>query len=383
MGHAPGQTTRPPSAPADPSTNGRPRFRALTTGELLQLPPPTFLLEPFIVRNALNLIFGPSGTYKSFIILDWALCIATGRPWHGTPVDQGPVLFIAGEGSGGIPKRIYAWAHAHNVAFPDTITWIPEAVPLRDKSAVTELAGIVENLSQKPALIIVETYARSLAGGNENSGEDAGAVVASLDQLRTMTGAAILMSHHTGWEQTSRERGHSSLPAALDSSIRVSRPAPLNVTLHCQKAKDAEEFDDVHLTLEPTQGSLIVAKKADPATAQESTRDAILSFVIENPGTLTRQIVDAMPGRAADTSRILRKMCEGSDAPLRIEKRGQAHHHFATRFPARETVGNGSQGQPTLDRFPGVQHPVGVAPGKRLEEPSPQTVSQPPDDIPF
>lgn len=372
----------------DISPSGRrPRFRHLTTEQLLQLPPPSFLLEPFIVQNALNLIFGPSGTYKSFVIIDWALCIATGTPWHGQPVTQGPVLFVAGEGSGGLPKRIYAWCHAHNQAIPNTVTWIPEAVPLRDKRAVDELAQIIDTMPEPPRLIVVETYARSLAGGNENASEDVGAVVASLDRIRTMTNAAILMSHHTGWEATQRERGHSSLPAALDSSIRVSRPAPLNVTLHCQKAKDSDEFEDVHLTLEPMQGSLVVAKKVDAHGTRDNIRDHIADYVATNPGALTRQILDAVPGRRADTSRVLKAMCEGVQPDIRVERTGQSHHHFLNRFRDRETVGNGSHGVPSSAPFP-VPHPLkgngAVTPSAEpFPNPGNTSTETDPDDIPF
>ena len=74
-----------------------------------------YLVDGFVEAGALGMVWGPSSGFKTFIALDWALCISSGTPWHGRPVTQGPVLYIAGEGQRGIQKRIEAWKKANNV----------------------------------------------------------------------------------------------------------------------------------------------------------------------------------------------------------------------------------------------------------------------------
>ena len=54
------------------------------------------------------MVFGPSGAKKSFLVYDLACCIATGKDWHGHRVKQGNVLIIAGEGHGGLNRRLKA-----------------------------------------------------------------------------------------------------------------------------------------------------------------------------------------------------------------------------------------------------------------------------------
>ena len=50
-------------------------------------------------------IYGPSGEGKTFVALDWALSVATGRSWQGKQTKQGPVVYIAGgRWSGSMPS---------------------------------------------------------------------------------------------------------------------------------------------------------------------------------------------------------------------------------------------------------------------------------------
>ncbi len=64
-------------------------------------------------------LYGPPASFKSFIAMDIAECIASGRPWLGKEINgTGPVLYIAGEGHGGIGARIAAIKQHHKT--PDS-----------------------------------------------------------------------------------------------------------------------------------------------------------------------------------------------------------------------------------------------------------------------
>lgn len=336
------------------------RFRTLTTAELMQLPPPNFVLEPFLVRNALNLLFGASGSYKSFIALDWACCIASGQSWHGTSVEQGPVLYIAGEGSGGIPKRLDAWAKARRVPLPDEMTWIPEPIPLRDGSAVEWICEYLAGWESPPALVVVETFARALAGGNENSSDDVGTLIAGLDRIRVETNAAILITHHTGWEHVGRERGWSGFPAALDTSILVDRRAPLTVKLTRRKAKDAEEFEAVHLSLHPCNGSLVVVRAVDPVDERDKDiRDRVLAYIAANPGAGQNDIEKHAGARREDVRQVLSQLI--ADANVYVELVGRKHCHYRNAPASRGASGRTDVGDLAAGA-PRAPRPMGGAP---------------------
>jgi len=71
-------------------------------------------------------------------------------------------------------------------------------------------------------LIIIDTLSRVMAGGNENSPEDMGALVRNIDRLRAETGAATILVHHSGKELARGARGHSLLRAAADTEIEMT-----------------------------------------------------------------------------------------------------------------------------------------------------------------
>ena len=54
------------------------------------------------------LLYG-EGHAKTFIALDWAASVATGRHWQGRTTEQRRVLYVAGEGAFGFKGRVDAW----------------------------------------------------------------------------------------------------------------------------------------------------------------------------------------------------------------------------------------------------------------------------------
>jgi hypothetical protein len=77
--------------------------------------PVDWLIEGVIPKKAFVALYAPPASFKSFVALDIAECIATTRPFLGKEVkQQGAVLYIAGEGHGGIGARIKALKLHHD-----------------------------------------------------------------------------------------------------------------------------------------------------------------------------------------------------------------------------------------------------------------------------
>jgi len=72
-----------------------------------------------------------------------------------------------------------------------------------------------------------------------------GAFIQGCDTIKQLTGATVLVVHHSGKNVDSGGRGSSSLPAALDVEYRVSRDGEGEqaLVLTCSKMKDAEQPD--------------------------------------------------------------------------------------------------------------------------------------------
>jgi hypothetical protein len=81
----------------------------LRADQLDELAAPEPLIDGVLTRHAYGIIRGRDQTFKSFITLDWALCLATGTRWQGRATEHVKVLYVAGEGAHSLGVRKRAW----------------------------------------------------------------------------------------------------------------------------------------------------------------------------------------------------------------------------------------------------------------------------------
>lgn len=237
----------------------RPRFRVLTMTELLALEPPAWLLSGYLPLNGLGVLYGAPGTGKSFLSIAWSLSIAAGRPWLDCATKPGSVLYVGAEGGTGLGQRVRAYCDAHELAPPNSIRFIHEAVNLLELGDVDALLAITE----RPALVVIDTLSRCMAGGDENSAQDIGRVIAAADRIRHTLGAAILIVHHTT-KTGELERGSSALRGAADAMFALTSENAV-ITLSCSKQKDAPEPAGRQLQLRVSGKSCVIEPLEGPA----------------------------------------------------------------------------------------------------------------------
>src|SRR5687768_9638876 len=97
-----------------------------------------------VEAGAQGVIYGPSGEGKSFVALDWALSVATGRDWQGHATKKGTVLYVVAEGGRGIKKRIAAWKQNQGITKLANAYFVLEAVQLRERSDYERLVGGID-----------------------------------------------------------------------------------------------------------------------------------------------------------------------------------------------------------------------------------------------
>jgi hypothetical protein len=237
-------------------------------------------------RGTLSSVYGGSGSGKTFFVLDLALAIARGVEWNGRAVTKGIVLYAAGEGSSSVLERIAAYRRHHfGDARPQLpFATIPQAInllqPERFVPAVRDDAKRYSSDWELPvALIVIDTLARSMAGADENSGQDMGLAVQTADQLRAATGAHVMMIHHTGKSENGA-RGHSSLKAALDTEIEIAMNGDTRVA-KVTKQRDLPIGDVFAFTLKP----VLIGRNAH---TDEPVYSCIAQFQADAPVTLAR-----------------------------------------------------------------------------------------------
>jgi 5S rRNA maturation endonuclease (ribonuclease M5) len=244
----------PNTAAPEPAALARLRPQFIGTQEVLDMPAPEWLLDGVLVKNSLVVIWGAPGSAKSFLALDWALCVASGTWWKGHKVEAAPVVYMAAEGVAGLGKRIKAWSSANNVRGLDRARWLAGTVNLLNPAEAGALFTLVGEFS--PRLIIVDTLARSMAGADENAAQDMGRAIAVLDELRAVSDATVLVIHHATKEGSSA-RGSSALRGAVDTEIEVKKEGH-DVSVFCRKQKDAELFTGISLRLVVEQPSCVL-----------------------------------------------------------------------------------------------------------------------------
>jgi len=228
------------------------------TGELVERPlftkvsdllanikPIQWLVENYLETDALSMVYGPPGGGKSFCVVDLACCIATGTPWHGMPVRQGAVFYIAGEGHNGLARRFAAWEKAHGIKLDASVPLFKSnrAVMMLDGDAAAGMAAEVERLVREtghhPAMVNIDTLARNFGAGDENKQQDANQYIEHLDRfIRRPYKCNVMTVHHSGHDMD-RARGSSVFKGAMDQEIWVKGQMG-HIDLTVTKMKDAE-----------------------------------------------------------------------------------------------------------------------------------------------
>lgn len=193
------------------------------------------------VLEGLGLLWGEAGVGKSFVACSLAASISTGRPWLGHRVTEGPVVYVAGEGgAAGVARRLDAAVTALHVDDEEPVPlWIvTPGVDLVPGPA--ELVATMDGVC--PRLVVVDTLARCF-GGDENSTQDMGRFVRSLDLLRDVYGGTVLVVHHPNKAERSgagKIRGNGALYGAVDVCLQLQAEGRERARLVADKLRDRD-----------------------------------------------------------------------------------------------------------------------------------------------
>ena len=261
------------------------KSRFVWADEFCALPPTEiWSIEDYLEPDTLCVMYGDSEAYKSFLAVDIACHIATGKAWRGHEVKQGIALYIAGEGGNGLRKRIKAWFEyygepIHNIA----VSTVPLALcnPINVDDLVTETAAFMASMPAKPTFIVTDTLNTHFGDGDENNTADMTRFMAGLRTLRMATGATLFVPHHCGLAAKDRSRGSIALRNGIDWEYRLERsPESQTTTLTCTKCKDHEKPAPLSWNLEtvslpwadakgrPLNSAVLVPNDSVPVTKQ-------------------------------------------------------------------------------------------------------------------
>lgn len=256
-------------------------WRIIHARELKNLPPVVWLIEKEVPQAGLTVLFGESGAGKSFLGVDMALRVAQSRR----------VVYIPTEGEAGYKNRVAAWCEFHKQNEGDCY-FITGTITLFDKEPFNELLNDLIGL--RPALVVFDTLALAMAGGDENSARDMGLILSNCRRIIQATGAAVILVHHVG-KAGGAERGSSALRGNADVMIRVN-PADDLVLVECSKTKDEAPFEPRYVYMLPVGASLVpvpsdaVIRDATQLTPSQRKLLDVLALEVNQDGVSMRDL---------------------------------------------------------------------------------------------
>lgn len=255
-------------------------------------------LRNILEASVLAMLVAPRNTFKSFIVLEWAMRAA---------VEHCGVVILSGEGAG-LDRRVDAWLRKHGKGIDPKalhVVTLERPVDLNIDGTLVLVRDAIAALGWPVHLIVVDTLSKFTPNVKENDNTENAQLLAKLsDALRYQFGASVLMVAHAGHAEPGRPRGASARMANPDAEYVVDR-IDMRVSVTRERFKDSPslppldyqaEVIDLHrldddgqpvtsLALVPSTTTLADVKADAKRKPQGPNEEAAHAAVIELAGS--------------------------------------------------------------------------------------------------
>lgn len=213
---------------------------------------PEWTVQHYIRSQGVGYVFAPPDTYKTFLMMDIAACIATGENWAGKATKKGNVLYISAEGGNEISKRVKVWEDNYSTDTESNILIIKEPIsPVVKEEFNWLLNKAIEHeefTGFKTKLIVFDTLSQCAKSLDDNSSKDMSEFIRCCIKLSIQLKTAVIFVHHTN--KSGKCRGSSVFEGNSDFIFEMKKSKEnLAVTLYCEKQKDYKKPLPLHVKL--------------------------------------------------------------------------------------------------------------------------------------
>jgi len=276
--------------------------RYMTEESYLNVKPPEFLIDGFLVKDSIAMLGGPVAQRKSIIALNIAHALCTGEPLFGYfDVTEKPTrtVYLCPEmGAASFVKRVKQIGLGGFVGKTLFIQTMSEQPTVLD-----ELDGELPG-----AVVIVDTITRFIEG-DENKSEDMRRFAQKVFRL-VKAGATVVLLHHSKKGSSGSLddglRGSSELAAFVDSCWVTELDDTTKPYESLSKMRNVKQrdFESDPFRLKPTPGSFYLTMEGDPAPEavirgkkEQAARDALAAILKDSPKAGINKLRDALKAK--------------------------------------------------------------------------------------
>ena len=305
--------------------------------------PPDYIVDTILQRGFCYAFTAQTGVGKTTVAMRLAGHIGTGRPFCGHDVQQGTVLYCAGENPDDIRMRWLGLCRDMGIN-PDTADVHFTEGPFKlTTAAIERMAHEAVRKGVKFTAVVVDTVAAHFPGDNENDNTQMGEYARVLRSLCTLPGrpCVILLAHPTKGAQTIKEmvpRGGGAFLNEVDGNIGMARTDGGPIVAEATGKFRGPEFAPLNFALKvitdhpkliDSKGKPIPTIIAEPISyAEVQRREAtsekesikVLRFIDKNPRASLDDIGEAVfgPRGKSRAQRIVKDLIE--DKQVKYDK---------------------------------------------------------------
>ncbi len=202
-----------------------------------------WLVKNYIEEKSVNILYGPSGQYKSFALMQMLTDIATGSECFNQITKKTVCVYACGEGQSGIENRAKAIASKNNITETPDVFMMPELFNMVNEgevcSAIEYLKEFKEHMGVDSLFIALDTFKRYSGDCDENDATGMQLFANSCDRFKNELNSTIIAVHHTPKSSPREMRGSGALLGSLEGAINVLTP----------KNKDGEKYGYIEINV--------------------------------------------------------------------------------------------------------------------------------------
>jgi hypothetical protein len=304
------------------------RWKFEKFGDVFQdLPPQEWIVRGILPKPGVGIFFGPPKSLKSLLVMDMALCAASGQRWlakldgeGGFETTKTTTLWVDLEnGRRRMYERLAALGRARNLGEETPLFFVSLPNPILQAAEKSQIGDLILRVKHFDAgLIVIDHLAATLADVDENASQMA-EVMGNYRILSEETGAAVVITHHPvkninkfGGDLADALRGHGSILANVDTALLVKRDRQMRERIEIiPAALRGADFDDFAATFayEHKPDNFDLQQARFFLWEQEDLSDLVDDFILEvvgdHPGCNQTELRAFVGELAAETEQIV------------------------------------------------------------------------------